>query len=662
MATRAMAPEDLYLLRSTGDPQLSPDGSRVAWVETVMDGETDRPASSIWVAPSDGSGPARQFSPGPRDGGPRWSPDGRWLAYLSAGEDAPPQLHLAPLDGGVPGKVTDLPAGVSQPSWSPDGTAVAFVSPVGAPPPARDRSPTERSAPRVVRGLFARQDNIGWFEGRRHVFVLEVATGQVRQVTDGDWDDDMPAWSPDGDSIVFSSDRDRRRDDRFMRSDAWVVPSRGRGRPRRLTRGRGRAAFPRFSPDGTRVAFVGGEDGDEFWDRDVKLMVVSVDGGEVSPIGSDLDRPTGFSLLPTAPFAWVGDDTVVALAADRGRISAFRLDAGGRRPSVALVDPDGQVEGFSLSADGRRMAYSFVSVTEPSEIFVASVAGGGRRANPSAAAPLRLSAANDEFRSTVRLGQMERRQLVVADGTTVEYFLVYPPGRRGRGLPVHLEIHGGPHGFHPIGAGLAHVQALAASGCAVLLPNPRGSASYGQDFTSGCVGDWGGGDYDDLMACVDDVVSRGIADPERLTVGGYSYGGFMTTWVVGHTSRFRAAVVGAPVIDQLSMLGTCDIPGFVVNAMGGLPWDRADEYQKRSPLTYLPNATTPVLIQHWDGDLRCPIGQGEELYTALKLLDKTVELVRYPGGSHISRSPSQAVDRTRRIIAWRERWGAGQRR
>jgi dipeptidyl aminopeptidase/acylaminoacyl peptidase len=278
--------------------------------------------------------------------------------------------------------------------------------------------------------------------------------------------------------------------------------------------------------------------------------------------------------------------------------------------------------------------------------------------------PKQVSHINDDFTDTVQLGPVERHAITSADGLEIEYFLVRPAdrdrdrgrsrsrSRDGRRMPVHLEIHGGPHGFHALGAGLPLYQTLAAAGVAVLLPNPRGSCGYGQAFTEACTHDWGGGDFDDLMACVDDVVERGVADPERLTVGGYSYGGFMTSWVIGHTRRFRAAVVGAPVVDQLSMLGTTDVAGFSIYELGGLPWERPDEYVKRSPLTYLQNATTPVLIQHREGDLRCPIGQSEELYAHLKLLGKKVEFVRYPGGSHFTSTPSQAVDRVQRILDW----------
>jgi len=248
---------------------------------------------------------------------------------------------------------------------------------------------------------------------------------------------------------------------------------------------------------------------------------------------------------------------------------------------------------------------------------------------------------------------------VAPDGTESESFVLLPPAvKRRTRLPLVLDIHGGPHGWHPgtFTTTWAISQTLAGAGYAVLLSNPRGSAGYGEDFVGACRGDWGGGDYDDLMAAVDKVVADRTADPDQLYVWGYSYGGFMTSWVVGHTQRFRAAVVGAPVVDQHSMIGTTDIPFFSAHELGGLPWQRPDEYVKRSPLTYAPDIRTPVLLLHQEGDLRCPIGQSDELFTALKLLKREVEYVRYPGGFHaLGVAPSHLVDRARRTVEWFER-------
>ena len=262
----------------------------------------------------------------------------------------------------------------------------------------------------------------------------------------------------------------------------------------------------------------------------------------------------------------------------------------------------------------------------------------------------------------MELAGVGRSTIARPDGTEVEYFTLVPPGRAPEQLPLHVDIHGGPHASWPSGRWLAFHQAIAAAGYVVVLPNPRGSTGYGQAFTSACTGDWGGGDCEDILACCDDLIERGVVDGGRMFVSGGSYGGFMTSWLVGRTDRFRAATAVAAVIDQASMTLTTEIPEFSVFNMGGTPWARPDEYDRRSPLSYLPAVRTPVLVIHWEGDLRVPIGQGEELYTGLRLLGKKAELVRYPGGFHIQRTPSQAVDYTRRILDWDEQHDARRKK
>jgi dipeptidyl aminopeptidase/acylaminoacyl peptidase len=311
-----------------------------------------------------------------------------------------------------------------------------------------------------------------------------------------------------------------------------------------------------------------------------------------------------------------------------------------------VLDGERQIESFALAPDGKWIALAAVWASEPGEIYSTTLVGGGRERN--------LSHANDDLRGDVDLVPTRRMVYTGTDGLEIEAFVLYPPNyQRGKRYPMVLQIHGGPHSFHPFGFWLPH-QWLAAAGYVVLLPNPRGSITYGEEFTQACVGDWGGKDFEDVMAGVDEMVHRGIDDPDRLYVGGYSYGGFMTAWILGHTDRFRAAIIGAPVANQVSMFGTSDIPRFDVHQIGGTPFESPEEYRKRSPVTYLPNMKAPVLLLHHEGDLRCPIGQSEEIFQGLKLLGKEVEFVRYPGGFHTvnTHAPSQQVDRVRRTRAW----------
>jgi len=643
MAKRRFRPEDAYRLRAATEPDLSPDGRRIAFAATEADEDKDRLRSSIWVAAVDGSSPPRRFSEGPADKSPGWSPDGRWLAYISAPDGEPEHAHvrLAPLDGGVPARLGDLPGPVSQLAWSPDSTRLVVVCRVGVPD-RRKGSAAERNAPRVVRGLAARLDGVGWQDGRRHLFIVDVEDGSARQLTRGEYDHADPSFSPDGETIAFASDRNRHRDDRQFRSDAWVMPASG-GRPRRLTNGMGRVAFPVFSPDGRMIAFAGQET-DE-WNEDTHVLVVPVDGSAgAERVAPELDRPTVLWPGLPAPFRWTSDRELVMVVADHGSVTLHRVRVGERR-SRELVGGDIIIDGVAARPGRRTVAYTGSWPNRPSELFATTTAGA--ESTP-------VTELNDDLVAEVEFAPLRRTTIARPDGTKVEYFTLLPPGRAAERLPLHLEIHGGPHASWPSGRWIALHQALAAAGYAVILPNPRGSTSYGQAFASACTGDWGGGDCDDILACCDDLIERGVADGGRMFVSGGSYGGFMASWLVGRTDRFRAAIAVAAVVDQRSMALTSEITDFDVFNMGGTPWSRPEEYEKRSPVTYLPAVQTPVLVIHWEGDLRVPVSQGEELYNGLRLLGKEAEFVRYPGGFHIQRTPSQAVDMCKRTLAWNQ--------
>jgi dipeptidyl aminopeptidase/acylaminoacyl peptidase len=645
-AKRAIRPDDLYRLRSVGDPQLSPDGTRVAYVVGAPNREKDVTETSIWIAPSAGHGEPRQFTNGAKDGAPRWSPDGRRMAFVSdRGESM--QLYIAPLDGGEPRAMTKAKFGVSSPAWSPDGTRIVYVSRTGKYKEPKDRTPVEKSAPNVVRHLQYRLDGAGQFDSRRqHLFVLDLESGESRQITTGDWNDGQPCFSPDGRTIAFVSDRERARHDRLWRADVWVIPA-GGGRARRITRARGSAGSPAFSPDGKLIAYVGHEDGDESYARNKLLYVVPVRGSKAPRAASQsLDRSAAgwpFALAGST-LAWLPrSDGLLFLAFDHGSCRLYRASVANGSTRLVLKG-DRQIDAISLGRDGRRLALTAASIAAPPEVYVTTLSSGSLRD---------VSHAQAEFVREVELQPLRRTTHRAADGLPIESFHVRP--KRKGPTPTVLEIHGGPHGMHPNALSLHATQCLAAAGYTVLLPNPRGSTGYGERFTQGCVRDWGGDDFEDLMGAVDDLVHRGIADPERLYVSGYSYGGFMTSWVVGHTRRFRAAVIGAPVTDLLSMFGTSDVPVFTAHETGGLPWEAPEDYRKRSPLTYVEDVRTPVMLTHWEGDLRCPIGQSEQLFASLRMLGREVELVRYPGGAHGVRTPAQGVDRLERVMAWYKR-------
>ncbi|HTX00617.1 MAG TPA: S9 family peptidase [Acidimicrobiales bacterium] len=641
---RGLVPEDLWRLREVCDPRLSADGSTIAFVVGTPDKETDKVATAIWVAPTDGSAPARPFTAGPKDSAPRWSPDGRWLAFV-AERGHGPQLHLASLEGGEAVALTEAPYGVSGPAWSPDGGRLAFVARTGDWKDPEDQTAVERAAPRVVTGMRSRFDGIGWFDSRRsHVFVVPRDGGDATQVTDGDFDDDDPAWSPDGARLAFVSDRSETRCDEVQR-DVWTVALRGARRPRRLTRGRGTAAGPQFSPDGTLVAYVGHENpvGDSA--SNTHLMVVPASGsGPPRSLSAPLDRTVwGLARAPGATHAWIEDGrAVLFIVADRGTLAVYRSELDDPQPEAVLTG-DRQIA--TLHAAGSTIGFCAQWLSEPPEVYCTDSDGTSER---------RVSEANAEARG-LWCARARRMSHTSTDGQQVESFVLSPRGQqRGRPAPTVLEIHGGPHSWHPQAALFGLYQALASAGYVVVLPNPRGSQGYGEKFAAACVGDWGGADYEDLMGVVDELVEVGVADPRRLYVAGYSYGGYMTSWIVGHSDRFAAACAAAAVADVASMWGTTDIPTFAEREFEGPPFERPDAYARRSPTTYVADVKTPVQLFHWEGDLRCPLGQSQQLFQGLRRLGREVVMVLYPGGFHIVRSTSQMVDYLTRHIEWFE--------
>jgi dipeptidyl aminopeptidase/acylaminoacyl peptidase len=646
-------PDDLYLLKQVSDPQLSPDGTLVAYVVLWPDKEDDENRMAVHLAPADGSAPARRFTYGKRDHTPRWSPDGRLLAFVSdRGEKS--QLFLAPMDGGEARQLTHAKWGVSQPAWSPDGTKIAYSARTGEYTEPKERKGLEKNAPRVIRDLRYKMDGIGFYDSRRmHIFVCDVKTGEETQITDGDYFDDHPAWSPDGRTVAFISDRERTRNKRHWRSDVWVAPAKG-GMARKLTRSLGSAAHPTYSRDGKWIAFVGHENGDEGSAKNTHLMIVPSRGGAPRSLSEALDRPAaGWPAFASGrAFNWSRDSrSVYFIAGDRGKQSVYKANLSGR--FTKALDGERQIEAFSMTPDQQGIVFTAVWPSAPWELYSASLRDGKRETN--------LSHANDELVSTRQLSYVERLAYTGRDGLPLEAFVLYPADyRAGRRYPLALNVHGGPHSFHPGAVSMVEYHSLTSQGYVVLLPNPRGSTTYGEAFSEACVRDWGGEDYEDILGAVDALVAQGVADKKRLFIGGYSYGGFISAWAVGHTDRFRAAWVGAPVSNHVSMFGTSDIPLFDMHEIGGLPQDNLETYVDRSPVTYLREANTPVLLLHHEGDLRCPIAQSEEIFNAMKAMGKTVEFVRYPGGFHryMTHAPSQTIDRVKRQIAWFERFSA----
>jgi dipeptidyl aminopeptidase/acylaminoacyl peptidase len=639
MANRAIRADDYWDVRPVIDPQLAPGAERFAFAVGRQDREDDVAVTEIFVAESDGADP-RRFTQR-RAQSPRWSPDGRSLAYCAKVDDSM-QLVVASLDGGEPNTLTDGTRTPATPTWSPDGTRIAFVRLVDDPKPESAR---ERNAPTIVRGMRSRFDGAGNLTGKRsHIFVVDVASGDTTQLTRGDFDCTEPAWSPDGESIAFVSDRRRKRHDEFFRGDLYVVPARG-GRARKLTAGLERATAPSFSPDGRRIAVLGSRSGGKFWGTHPRALVVDVDTGDVVQLGQTIDRPTVASMYGGRQLAWLDDDTLIATINERGSVVLARISTDPQAPAETLLDGDRLVVAFDLR-DGV-LAWVEFWLDQLPELHRARIPSRGRIRRSTA-----VTAINADLAERLELRPATRYTHLADDGVEIESFLIEGRGQGRR--PGVIDVHGGPFGSHPLPslrAVLLH-QVLAGAGYTVMLPNPRGSTGYGEEFMQAVIGDLAGADYLDVVGAADSAIDRGQVRSDDVHIMGYSYGGFMSAWAIGHTDRFRSAVIGAPVTDFVAMVGGSDLTGFSVAIFEGTPGERAELFRERSPISHAHRATTPSFIYVQDGDLRCPPSQADQLYTMLRLHGCEVEFARYPGGSHTQAAPSQVIDITERTLAW----------
>jgi len=614
-----MTPQDLTRIRFVSDAQISPDGRTVAFVVTTLSEERDEYLSSIWLVDVAGGEP-RRFTTGPRrDTTPRWSPDGTRLAFVSEREGKKKgQLYVMPVRGGEPTRLTDLRNGVTEPRWSPDGTRLLFGARVGGwAEPETEEERAKSRPPRVITALRYKLNGEGFtYDRRAHVFVVPATGGDPVQLTRGDFDHVDAAWAPDGRSIAFAAARHDERDHDDA-GDIWVVAADG-GEPRRLTRTAGPAAHPCFSPSGETVAYLGRTTVNTF-SRNVRLYAVPVEGGPARCLTPDLDR----SCAPLGvPPRWSPDGAITIAAEDQGTLGLYRLPPGGD-PPARIVAGERVISGYSVAADGATLAFVASDPLAPAEVFAVAADGSGEQ---------RLTDLNREWAREVALSRPERFRFERA-GFSVDGWIMKPfgfdPGRRH---PLLVNVHGGPHAQYGLSF-FDEFQVQAGAGYAVLFTNPRGSQGYGEAFTDAVVGDWGGGDAADVLAGLDEALGRfPWIDPDRLGLLGGSYGGFMTSWIVGHCRRFRAACSERAVNVQASMFGTSDI-GYLFNTaeLGGVrPWEDLTKYLERSPLTYARNITTPLLIVHSEDDLRCPIEQAEQLYVALKTLRRDVTFVRFP--------------------------------
>ena len=639
-----ITPELVYELVSVGSPSLSPDGGRLAFVRSRVDRESMETRSRIMVMDM-ASGESAPFTGGENDSGPRFSPDGLYLAFVRPDDAGKSQIWIMPTDGGEARRLTDVGGGITDIAWSPDSDALAFVSDVDPDRAPDDHDPKKDPRVGVVRRIRYRADGLGWRgEAFRHVFVVERESGETRQLTDGEGDDSAPAWSPDGSTIAFISDR---RPDRetATHSDVYVIPADGGAGMELRSQGLSSVAALRWSPSGDAIAVVGSDDdivgaGWQSW-----LFVIEP-GRAPRKLTDDSISPAGgyAPLVPAPEMRWTDDGCISFIADARGESAIYQVDAG--TGDLRKVTGGGLMSQVSFDGD----AESAVALVTPPDS-----AGDLRSVDMTSGAVAQLSDFNRKYfeeRPPARLEKFTHSRA----GFEIESRLLFPPDfDPDLSYPLVLDIHGGPHGvfsdsFSP------QQQVLATAGYIVLAVNPRGSSTYGTDFMTAVLGDWGGEDYLDIMSAVDLVCERDYVDESRLGITGYSYGGFMSSWIIGHDTRFRAAVVGAPCINLSSMYGTSDIGvRFGEVQWGGKRWEALDAFLEHSPLTYAPNVETPVLLMHGEDDHRCPIEQSEQYFVTLKRLGKEVEFVRFPGSSHgfvRTGHPRLRVEYLSRLLGW----------
>ena len=655
--SRVFEGRDIFNLQWVEDPQIRPDGRAIAYVRMSYDIMTDRSRSALWLVDLE-TGTQTPLASGPGSHvSPRWSPDGKRLAYVSSSEGGRPQLFVRWMQSGQTARITDLTEPPGALAWSPDGRSLAFIMLI---PDERPRLGTAPEKPEgatwaepltVITDVVYRADAKGYLTpGFSHAFVVSADGGAPRQLTFGAYNDDGPiSWTPDSRFLLLSANRSEnwRLDPvtsqiyRVSVADATLTA---------LTDRKGPFHRPKVSPGGVRIAYLGFDDR-QLGYQNVRVYVMDRDGRNSHSLTDDLDRTV-------EAVEWAADGRGLYISyVDRGVMKVARLSPNGHLEPIAAGLSGGALDRpytgggeFTVSASGA-VAFTSGDPTHPSDL---AVVHGGR--------VTRLTRLNDELFTEKKLGEV--KPLAVSssfDKRPIDAWLVLPPRfDAARKYPLILEIHGGP--FASYGPAFStDDQLYAAAGYVVVYANPRGSTSYGEEFANLIHHDYPSHDYDDLMSAVDAAIATGFVNPDELFVTGGSGGGVLTAWIVGKTHRFRAAATQKPVINWASFSLTTDIATFVPKYwFGKLPWEDPQAYWQRSPLSLVGNVATPTLVIVGDQDFRTPVSDSEQFYEALKLRGVATALVKVPGASHegLAARPSQSAAKASAILAWYQRYRA----
>ncbi len=650
--TRPFAIDDLFQIERVSDPQLSPDGKTIAYVVTTTDKAKNSRNSDIWLVPVAGGPPRRLTTSEKADDSPRWSPDGRTIGFTSS-RDGSSQVWQIDVAGGEARRITSLSTEAHDVVWSPDGKWLAFTSevfPEASDEAANKRRLEEAQSSKVKAKLLERllsRHWDSWKDGRRsHLFVVPAAGGVPRDLTPGDAD--APpfglggpaayAFSPDGQELCFERNPDRV-EALSTNSELYVVPIAG-GEPVKVTANGGADASPLYSPDARFIAYraqtTPGFEADRW-----RLMLYDRQARSTRDLTPTFDRSV-------SAMAWSPDSTrLIASVEDQGHVSAYVIPIDGGAPKAVLTNHSS--DSVQITPDQKTLVFTRQSLSAPSEIWRAAADG-------TAEGP--ITRTNEARLSQIDMRPAEELWFPGADGVLVHAWLVKPPGfDPSKKYPLLLLIHGGPQGAWNDTFGYRwNPQPFAAAGYVVLLPNPRGSTGFGQEFVNQISGDWGGRCYEDLMRAVDHVLSLGFVDDQRMGAAGASFGGYMVDWILGHTDRFRCLVSHAGVFNLTSMYGVTEELWFPEWEFKGTPWTSPELYEKWSPHRFVKSFKTPTLVTHGELDYRVPIGEGFQLFTSLQRMGVSSKMLYFPDEGHWILKPQNSERWYETVIGWLDSW------
>lgn len=633
---RNLTSEDRFALKELSQPQLSPDAKWVAYVVKTFNLKEDKTNNDIYMVSVNGGDPIQLTSDEKDDNHPRWSPDNKYLAFLS-GRKKKSQVYLLNRNGGEAVQLTDIKQGVSDFVWSPDSKKLALILTDPDPYEIDEETATKEQKakakrPIVVTRLQIKTDTEGYLNDfRDHIYVFDIATKKSKQLTSGPHDDSNIRWSPDGKFILFVSNRTED-PDANRNTDLFVISSNG-GDAKKLTTNPGSDSDAEWSSDGKWIVYQTRVQPDLIWYDTTELAVIPSTGGEPKILTRELDRNIGEpSFSPDLK-------QILFLLEDQGteQIASVPVPGGDVNRNVA---GENVVTAYDIASDGT-IAFLATRSDLPDEVFIHK---NGQTQQ--------LTKMNSSLLDQIRLGKVERAKFNSKDGTSVEAFVTFPPNfDRSKKNPLVLWIHGGPTSQYSESFDFTQ-QLFAANGYVVLAVNPRGSTGYGEEFCKAIWADWGNKDYDDVIAGVDHLITRGYIDPNRLGVGGWSYGGMLTDYVITKSGdRFKAAASGASEANYLANYGT-DHYQYEWEKEIGLPWEKEELYLKISPFRNVHKVVTPTLFMCGEIDWNVPLLNSEQLYQSLRRRGVDTMLIIYPGQSHSIRTPSYLKDRYDRYLAW----------